>query len=323
LSEQPDSSVPPSHASTNLLGWARRLQVDAQGSDVRAEFAAAGIACIVIKGAGFAALLYDPGELRSYRDTDLLISEGDRARAEALLRDLGFRDRTARGSHLAPRPEYADTWTRETDGATIDLHWRLPGTRAPATEVWAQLNRHTVTAMIASLPGRVLDAPASALLCALHVSLHGLYIARPVEDLNRALTRLPISTWQSAAALAVRLDATEEFTDGLRLSPTGGEVADVLNLPRHPSVAARLNTRTSPSGAISVQWALQHNRWRDRARFLFLILFPPPTKLQTRSALARRGATGLTAAYFINPFWVARRAPAAIRYWLAEARRYD
>jgi hypothetical protein len=323
LSEQPeDAAIAESPPSRTLLQWADRLRVDAQGAAVRTEFAAAGIPCIVIKGAGFAQLLYDPGELRPYRDTDLLISPSDRPRAEALLRDLGFADHTFRGSHLAPRPEYADTWQREADGAVIDLHWRLPGTRAPASEVWSTLSHHTVPTTIGSEPAEVLDAPGSAMLCALHVASHGLDVARPLEDLDRALVRLPLATWQGAAALAAEIDATDEFADGLRLSPTGGEVADALDLPRHPSVAARLNTRTSPSGAISVQWAFQHNRWRDRVRFVFLILFPPPTKLRTRSALARKGAAGLAAAYFVNPFWVARRAPAAIRYWRTEARRY-
>jgi putative nucleotidyltransferase-like protein len=303
-----------------MIHWASRLQVDAKGAVVRAEFETAGIEHIVIKGAGFAQLLYDPGELRTYGDTDLLISESDRPRAEALLRDLGFVDRTV--IHAEPRPPHATTWQHEAEGATIDLHWRLPGTRAPASEAWVQLRRHTVQTTIAGLPAAVLDEPASAMLCALHVSLHGLKQQKPLEDLSRAVARLPLSTWRTASALADSFDASDEFTDGLRLSPEGDQIADALQLQAHASVAARLHNSNAARGAMSIQLVRDHPRVRDRARFVFLVVFPAPATLRTRFVFARRGAPGLATAYVVNPFWVVRRAPAAIRHWRTEARRY-
>lgn len=298
------------------------LRVDAQGAEARSQFEAVGIACLLLKGRAFADLLYAPDEIRVYGDSDLLVSADDRDRAEVILGALGYRSLNHSAMHVAPEPLHAEHWARGRDHATIDLHWRLRGSHAPATRVFAELWRHSTETEVGGRSTRTLDPVATALLCALHVAQHGVGAKGPRADLERAIARLSTPTWAAAAALAVRIDAHGAFTDGLRLCPAAAQLADTLGLAPSASIGRRLSTGTGPWGATAIQWLIEHRRPRERARLAVRLLFPPPATMRRFSTLARRGRCGLVVAYLCRPSRVALKTPGALRHWRA-ARQAD
>jgi Uncharacterised nucleotidyltransferase len=299
----------------DLAARGSRLRVDSHGAQVRRRFGEAGIACILVKGRTFADLLYDAHEVRTYGDTDLLIAPTDVRRAERILVGLGFASQRIAGADIAPEPLHATPWLRPRDGAAIDLHWRLRGSRAPAEEVWICLSERAEEAVVAGAPALVLDPAAVALVCALHVAQHSLDFAKPTEDLDRAISRLPGDTWAAAAELADRIGASEAFTDGLRLHPSAAALADRLGLGRRVTLGRELNAVSAPWSVTAIQWLADHERPADRIRFAWRVVFPVPTMLRLYSRLARRGGLGLVVAYAVRPFKVAARAPAAYLRW--------
>jgi len=306
----------------SLVARAARLRVDAQGAEARSRFEAAGIPCLLLKGRAFAQLLYAPGEIRPYGDSDLLVAERDLLGAEAVLRALGYRSLNHRGGHVAPEPLHAEHWARERAHAAIDLHWRLRGSRAPAMLVFEELWHHSTEAEIGGQATRILDPVATALLCALHVAQHSRGAPGPRADLERAIARLCTPTWAAAAALATRIEAHDAFTDGLRLCPAAAQLADTLGLAPSASVGRRLSTGTGPWGATAIQWLIEQRRPRERLRIAVRMLFPPPPSMRCFHPLARRGPLGLLLAYLIRPAQVALRTPSALGHWHA-ARRPD
>jgi hypothetical protein len=299
----------------DLRAHGARLRVDAQGAEVRAAFARADIPCILLKGRAFAELLYDPDEIRGYADTDLLVPDGQRRRAEGVLHELGFRNRALRAVHVAPEPLHANPWSRAEDRSEIDLHWRLRGSHAPAAAVFDQLADHTVVLEVGGLAARVLDPAASAMLCALHVAQHPLGLTRPGEDLSRAVKRLDMDAWREALRIADRIAARQAFTDGMALTPAAGEIADQLGLPREASLGRRLSTGDGPWGATAIEWLLIHDSLRARARIAFLAVFPTPESMRKFRPRARTGPAGLALAYAARPLQVAAHTPKAIAHW--------
>jgi hypothetical protein len=297
------------------------MRVDAQGAEVRARLEAAGIDCLLLKGRGFAELLYAPDEVRGYGDSDLLVAQHDLPGAAAILRELGYRDLGHAALHVAPEPLHAEHWARESDHAAIDLHWRLRGSRASAELVFAELWAHSTEADVGGRTTRILDPVATALVCSLHVAQHARGAPGPRADLERAIDLLPTSTWVAAAALATSVDAHEAFTDGLRLIPTAAELADTLGLAASASIGRRLSTGTGPRGATALQWLLERQTRRQRLRFAVRLLAPPPGTMRRFHEPARRGRTGLLLAYVCRPARVALKAPAALGHWRAARRQ--
>lgn len=297
------------------------MRIDAQGAEVRGRLEAAGIDCLLLKGRAFAQLLYAPDEIRVYGDSDLLVAEHDLPGAAAILRELAYRDLGHAALHVAPEPLHAEHWARESDHAAVDLHWRLRGSLAPAGLVFAELWAHSAEADIGGRTTRILDPVATALLCSLHVAQHARGAPGPRADLERALDRLPTSTWVAAAALATRIDAHEAFTDGLRLTPTATELADALGLAPAASIGRRLSTGTGPWGATALQWLIEHRDSRARVTIAARFLFPPPRSMRRFHPLARRGPLGLLFAYVCRPIDVAVKAPDAVSHWRAARTR--
>jgi hypothetical protein len=100
------------------------------------------------------------------------------------------------------------------------------------------------------------------LIVALHAAQHGDrwqplhdgdHWLQPVHDLHRALERVDLETWRRADALAWELGAGPEFAAGLRLDPTGADVADRLGVgDTTPRVVRLLGTPQPPTA-----WGLE------------------------------------------------------------------
>lgn len=287
--------------------------VDQVSAAVTAEFEARGVESILLKGPGFEVLLYDAADGRFYRDTDLLVQAHHQVLAERVLVAAGFvridRDEPA----LGPAPRYARTFRRAADGAIVDLHWRLSGATADPAFVWSTLSGHVTMLEVGGRLVRVLDAPASACLVALHSAHHGTGRPKTLTDVEHAVARLDRCTWERARSLAHALGASEPFAAGLRLTPDGDALADSLGLGRPASMAMWLKTNPRSYGAWALDQALQNQRRSGRLIALARILFPSPTVMRTFFPLARRGRAGLMLAYLLRPARLAIHAGPALR----------
>jgi hypothetical protein len=167
---------------------------------------------------------------------------------------------------------------------------------------------------------RVLAPPARAFHIGLHAASDG-NREKPRRDLQRALDQLEEPLWREALAVAERLDAIEAFAAGLRRLPEGAALADRLGLPETRSVATALKASDAPHEALTVAHLAETRGAGAKAKIVANRLFPSPSYMRFRSALARRGRVGLAAAYAVRPFSVAARAPRAVKAWKDASRR--
>ena len=216
-----------------------RLLVDSVTTEACSRLREAGVQTLLLKGPAIADWLYDRGEGRLYGDTDLLVSPIELERAAEVLRELGFkpvRDERV----LAPFAEpHAVVLSRESDGAEIDLHYRIPGIQQDPVSVWAHLYERRERLQLKGGSVDVLSIEARTM----HVALHAVqdpFGEQPAADLARSLNRLSLEDWHAATHLAHRVHAIEPFSAALRKSTDGARLADTLRLP----------------GELSAHWAL-------------------------------------------------------------------
>jgi hypothetical protein len=147
---------------------------------------------------------------------------------------------------------------------------------------------------------RILDETATAFHVSLHAAMHGVGTPQPLEDLRRALRRFEPAVWHAAADLARRLDSAAAFAVGLRLVPEGHALAAALDLPTQAPLDVVLAATTPPRGARTLQRVSSVPGVRAKARVVARWLVPAPSHVRGSSALARRGAAGLAAAYVVR-----------------------
>lgn len=317
-SVEPAMAVPPVDLEFAKKAWS--CYVDQVSAAIATHFETHGVPSILLKGAAFEALLYDAEDGRFYRDTDVLIHVEQRARAQQLLTDAGFVRVDRDEDWLGPAPKYAWTFRRMRDGAIVDLHWQLSGSAAGPEQVWSILRRHVIPLEVGGRLLDVLDAPASALLVALHSAHHGTGRPKTLTDVEHAAERLSRSTWDQARSLAEALGASEPFAAGLRLSAAGDALADSLGLTRPASVEMWLKTHPRTYGAWAMDQLSQMPTFRDRLVAVRRIVLPPRVVMHTFFPLARRGRVGLILAYLLRPLRLAVHAGPALHEF-ARARR--
>ncbi len=309
------------HISPSMLDAARTVLADAVAAEVAESFAEAGIDCLLLRGASIARHLYGAGEARVYDDADLMIQTFDRARAEEVLRRLGFRDVTGLGRGATDRPAWSSTWARERDGGNVDLHWTIVGAGAQPQVVWSTLAGETARLELVRTNLAGLNEPATALVVALHAAQHGVAVPRVQEDLQRALSFFQRETWESAARLADEIDSLVAFAFGLRLAPTGVELADELGLPNRPSVETILRSEHAPPTALGFDWLSQTPGLGAKTRLIAEKIVPDPAFMRVWFPPARGGSSlALVLGYLWRPLWLVWHGPAGLRSWLAARR---
>ncbi len=286
---------------------ARTIAVDLATAAAVRGLRAAGVRCILLKGPALAALLYDERELRPYVDADLLVAPSDGERAAAVLRELGFEQLVADAELRGHRRLHAHEW-RRPGGPSVDLHRTLPGARAGPDAVFSELAGRTRAIAVAGEEVEALTPAGLALQAALHAAHHGPLAPKALDDLDRAVERIPLAAWLEAAALAGRIDATPALAAGLRLRPGGAALAERLTLPRAIPVDVALRAGGAPPLAAGLDWLLETPGVRAKAALVARTALPAPGALRLWRPLARRGAPGLAAAYVSHPFWLARHA---------------
>lgn len=281
------------------------LKLDAIGVSAVTGLRRHGVPSVLLKGSAISRRLYADGAYRAHDDVDLLVPTLERERAAVALAELGF-ERTGEA-------DYAEPWIRRADGATIDVHIRLPGVDADAQEAWEVLVQRTQTLRLGGEEVDVFEDDALALHVALHAAHHGPGAFQALEDLRRALGQFPHETWQRAAVLAERISAGPAFGAGLRLVAEGRDVARSLELPSSLTLETAFRATGLPPTAPGLLRLTETKGFGAKLRLLGRELIPRSAFMRSVSPLARRGTAGLVLAYLWRPFWLAGHAPAAWR----------
>ena len=230
------------------------LLADAAAVEATRALETAGIPSILLRGPVVARHLYGHDEIRPYMDADLLVQRDQRGRSEEVLRNLGFEHVAVLGQRSSDRPPWSSTWERPRDRANVDLHWTLIGVGASPEEVWRVFEETAERVPVRKAQLRGLGEAATALVVALHAAHHGALVGYPIDDLQRAIQRLPFGTWEAATELASRLDASEAFAAGLHLAPGGAALARRLQLPDVRTTETLLRAQTAPPTALGFDW---------------------------------------------------------------------
>jgi hypothetical protein len=242
-----------------------------------------------------------------------MIARAEGAAAERVLEGLGF-ELVALDVLPHDRPHHARTWLRP-GGAAVDLHHTLIGIGGSSELAWHALTEETEQMRLAAGEVEVLSRPARAFMVTLHAAQHGMLAAGPLEDLNRAVERLPIAGWATAARLAERLDALPAFATGIRLTPSGRMLATRLQIADHTSAESLLRSWNEPKMALGFAWLSQTKGFGPKLMLIGRKLVPQPAFLRAWSPLARRGRVGLAVAYAWRPLWLVWNAVPGYLAW--------
>ena len=300
----------------SLLATARALEVDRVTGEVVSALEKAGVRTLLLKGPALVDLLYDDGTPRTYLDCDLLVPPEDHDRAAALLVSLGF-ERDSEADHLVPQfgPLHADPFSRAEDGAQVDLHRALSGLRMGGSDVWGAVGASAQSMMVGGTPVSVPRPAALALIVALHAAHHGSEVEQPLEDLSRAVDRVPLDTWREAVDLADRLHAIPPLANGLRMLPAGLELAERLRLPSAELIHSALDETSGAGVALGFERLAERRGLVPKAALVFEEIFPSPRFMRWWTPLARRGRAGLLLAYPWRVLYLLREAGPGIRAW--------
>lgn len=292
--------------------------IDRGTAEVVEAFAVAGVPSVVLRGPAIATWLYDHPAERQYGDVDLLVQPERLAAAHHVLEELGFSHELIRATQH-DHTFHDEVWLREA--LLVDLHRTLSGAGASPSAVWQALTEEVSQVAIGEVELPVLAVPGRSLVVVLHAAHHGIEFAKPLEDLRRAVARVPIEIWRQTTALAGELDALGAFAAGLRLVPEGSSLAERLELSHELPVDAALRAASAPPMAIALEW-LAHGPLSRRQKLAFAVrkVFPPPAFLRSSSRLANRGPVGLVAAYVVRVGSLASRLPGGMAS-LRRARR--
>ena len=288
-----------------------RSRVDAATAEVVRELRADGVRPLLLKGPAIASLLYEADSQRIYWDTDLLVGPSEYAAAEHCLARIGFREMLA-DSDVPGLVVAGHAWRRAGGVPAVDLHWTFAGAGAAPSEVWDSLSESTRVLRVAGVDVEAPSVAACALIVALHAAHHGLAVAHPLEDLARALDLLDQETWAAAARLAERLGATDAFTSGVTLHPTGRRLAADMSLPTRLSRELVLMRGSPPPGAVTLEVLVSTEGALAKLRLVARKVVPSRRFVRAWFPRATRGRRWLAAGYLWRPVWLLLRAWPAI-----------
>ena len=298
-----------------LLATARALEIDRVAAEVVSRLEAQGISTILIKGATLATWLYDDGTARPYVDSDVLVPPDRFGDAVKVLGQIGFRPDALIGAMPDHGVPHAEPFSRPGDGAHLDLHRTLSGASAAPAAVWEMLDAACENGNVGGSAVRVPTLPARAMLCAFHAAQHGVESAKPLEDLSRAVDHASLDTWGEAANLAAGVGGVPALAAGLRLTASGSELADRLDLPSERLLQPAATPHSRGRIAYGFERLAREKSLFGKAALLAREAFPPPAFMRWWSPLARRGGLGLIAAYGRRLVWLTLQAGPSFAEW--------
>ena len=299
--------------SADQFRLAKRLATDAATAELARAFRERDTRWLLLKGPVVASRLYGDGTFRDYGDIDVLVAPSAHAAAAAVLEDLGYR--------LAPNlpsgeVQHALEWHRPTDHSFVDLHRYVPHLAAPPEAAWAAFVRDSEEMAVAGERVEVTGYPAFALLMALHALHHGRDRTKPLVDLERAVTEIPLQEWAKARILAAELWAERNLAAGLMLSSAGSRLREELDLPKIPRWERALRGGSVMGRTRSFTVVSRSTGARSKLRTLRREVFP--TK-ETRPVFEKAYSSSSPVLIFLRRIGrVARKTPLVVAAWYLE-----
>lgn len=286
------------------------LVMDRLAVEIHRLLTEAGIGALLLKGPSVASWLYElPGD-RPYVDVDFLVRPSDQMLAEEVLRLAGFQAMTT--EIPLNRPVASREWSRDSDGASIDLHTALEGVRAQPEIAWDRVWASRSTLHLKGGDVEVFGETARALHVVLHAAQHGASSPKALGDVDRLVQRLDESAWDGVFALARVLKAEGALRLGLEMRGALPERLSALSVPSDESkvLAADLGT-WERSYALGLAW-LRSLPWRERFLHIWSKAFPPAEWMRERQP-SITGPLSLVLAYARRQLVFVITLPAAVR----------
>ena len=243
-----------------LAATARHLCLGAELGRLLGSFAAARLPVMPLKGPALAELLYPDPTIRPCCDLDLLIRPDDLTRADALLRELGYRRLADAHSFQFDAAFDHATLYEEPSGVRVDLHWsllsepRYAWNEREGQEVWER----AVPTSVAGQPARILCCEDLLLYLSTHLAVHHavagvlwhydlfLLVTRSRDALDWDRLSARARQWRVQRAVYFALTAADSlFRAGVpsrflaELAPRGARAAAVRWIVRHRTPAQR------------------------------------------------------------------------------------
>ena len=213
---------------------ARSLYLGAERDAVVGALAAAGVDCVLLKGAALVELVYDDSAVRPMHDLDILVPKPDLQRAYDTVCGLGYlpADADARVHHRGPH--HAPPLISPTQLLAVELHHHVVSDRSPLNfdiaTVWDR-------ARPVAMDGATCLIPSGADLL-VHLSVH--FLVNRLGHSKGAMGQV----WDIAETTVRGCDARDwdVLTDDLRLRHLGPAMALALQ-----SAGLLLGTETPPA----------------------------------------------------------------------------
>ena len=321
---RPDGARARARSSSGTQGdVAQRMRVDTWTGEIVRAFADGGVRPILLKGPATVRWLYpDDPFVRTYCDADLLVAPGDRAAARGILAARGF---TAQGHPRLRRDgHHALNFTREADGAQVDLHHTLHGMLdVPAARVWEVARRDAGSMVVGGSDVAVLGPTMRLLHVALHLGANEGPDARAWTDLTRAFEISTSEEWESALDLARELGVAHELAARLRRRDEAAWLLERLGpQPRamRYSLAAAVGAGRVPQTVLSIERLLAADGAREKARYAAAKLAVSTDELSPAAARVLARSRSLQLARCAHAATIAARLPGALAAWRRERR---
>ncbi len=155
--------------------WLKTQHINDQLNKVLATLTAANIAYIVIKGATTRSY-YEPHELRTMGDSDILVSPADMLKVMTLLEEIGYIPNRQAKARLQHAPQltmdfmHAVEFAHQLLDTRIDIHWRIGkySSMAFTKRLWAHVDDYKL------FPGaKKPQLPYEVFIILLHASMDG------------------------------------------------------------------------------------------------------------------------------------------------------
>lgn len=287
---------------------------------VLAEFAAAGIRTVLLKGTPLAYSHYAEPALRPRCDTDLLIPPAGREAAARALESLGYRRHDAVSGTLI---SYQDSFHKTTGKVdhVIDVHWRINNSQLFARALtFDAAHARSVAVPPLGARARALCPPHALLLACMHRAAH-LYADGGdgnrliwLYDIHLLARALSAEEWRQFADLCVAARTRQVSLDAF--AATQAALGTAFPAAVIEQLSARAGAELSADYLNASRWrslvtdlrAL--DTWRERGTLLRESCFPPADYMLTRYRVRSR---------LLLPWWYARRVVAGA--WKFSRRR--
>lgn len=325
----PDAEVPEDIREAARLHLAN---VEAEGAerarqtfDVLDTLEADGIAALAFKGVALAAMAHADAALRPSRDIDVLVREGDMARAVASLAKLEYRPRETFSARItrASHASYGQDILFARGRLPVEPHWAFaPASYAVDLDL-DSLWRRTIALPIAGRTVRALSPEDTLLVACLHGAKEKWWRLLWVADVAALMHRHPALDWSAIAQRAADAGMLRILRLGLGLARALFSIrlpGDLANEIERDEACGRLIDECrrrifaeagNPGSVFHVSrfhWSARE-RMRDRVRYVWRTVSTPRDIHYRMIALPDALVFGyvplkLVHDYLLLPLWV-------------------